>query len=133
METLVVLLPTRISEIVSTEAGRRNVSPAMLCSGIISDYFLAQLNEVSGRESADRGVPIGDPATKSSTSFNVADHFAGYPKKSIDLAQEFVNQALSIQSTEAFVANGTTGARGIGFSPNFVFIQYLQKREPGGI
>jgi hypothetical protein len=64
----------------------------------------------------------------SANGFDVGKSFPNLPALSIDLAQQFVNKALEIPGTRAFKTE-----RGIGIEPNFVFVEYLLKRQPGGI
>ena len=61
-------------------------------------------------------------------SFNVGDEFRGLPRFSIEAAQAVVDEALKLANVRAFRNN-----RGIGFEPNFVFIEYLHERAPGGV
>jgi len=61
-------------------------------------------------------------------AFSVRDHFRGLPQHSVDFAQAIVDEALKISGVRAFKSN-----RGVGLEPNFVFIEYLRERAPGGI
>src|SRR5208337_3175733 len=65
-----------------------------------------------------------------SNGFEVSKNFPNYPNRSIELAQEFVDESLKMPGTRAFRA---FSERGVGIEPNFVFVEYLQKRHPGGI
>jgi hypothetical protein len=125
MKTLTILLPDLVSQLVDREAQTRNVESAALCSGVITEHFLA-----ASRVSVPATIqPAASPRDSEPTdSFDVRRHFPGYPLESIRLAQEFVDEALRIPNCRAFASG-----RGIGIEPNFVFVQYLQKRAPGGV
>lgn len=68
--------------------------------------------------------------TVPSNGFDVRKHFSGFPNRSIELAQQFVDESLKLPETRAFKS---FSGRGVGISPNFVFVPYLLKRQPGGI
>jgi hypothetical protein len=61
-----------------------------------------------------------------STVCNVRDNFPGVPSRSIEFAQAFVDEALKLPGVRAF------RNRGIGFKPNFVFVEYLREAGRGG-
>jgi hypothetical protein len=113
---------------VDIAAAASNIDPATLCSGIVAEHFLGQ------RRNAGEHTNIPDPSEKetttrsSQTMFDVRKHFPKRPTLSVQLAQELVDAALRIPGTGVLPWN-----RGIRFEPNFVHIQYLQKRQPGGI
>ena len=66
--------------------------------------------------------------TVPSTDFDVAANFPGINENSVSLAQAFVDEALSFAGVKAFKND-----RGIGFQPNFVWIEYIRLRDyPGG-
>jgi len=73
-------------------------------------------------------VPAPEAKTPPRNSFDVAAEFPGYPPRSVELAQIFVNTALSIRGVRA-----DRNDHGIGFDPNFVFVEHLHKREPGAL
>jgi hypothetical protein len=67
--------------------------------------------------SAAAQPPAAQPA------LDVAEHFKGFPSGSIAFAQAFVDEALSLPGVQAFPTS-----RGVGFKPNFVFVEYLMSR-----
>ncbi len=121
MKTLTVLLPEPVERLVECEAAAKGVDPAALCASILAEHFLAS---ASTREAP---VPPERKGEEQMT-FSVRDHFRGLPQYSVDFAQEIVNEALKISGVRAFKSN-----RGVGLEPNFVFIEYLRERAPGGI
>lgn len=133
MKTLTIIVPDHIHSLISVEAENRSVDAAALCSGVIVEHFLGQPEEriIKGKRIELPSKLIQPP--RPSDVFDVDRQFPGYPKQSIELAQGFVDEALRMPNTKAFRADGVNGSTGVGFRPNFVFIQYLQKREPGGI
>lgn len=60
--------------------------------------------------------------------FSVCSHFVHAPRLSVDWSQQFVEAALSYEGVKAFV-NGP----GIGFDPNFVFIERVYTEDDGFI
>jgi hypothetical protein len=60
--------------------------------------------------------------------FQVQGRFPGVSSYSVKWAQEFVNAALSYNGTKAFQND-----QGVGFEPNFVFIERIYTREDGFI
>jgi len=138
MRTLTILLPDLVDDLVSAEASKRNVNAAALCSGLIAEHFLRRPSDpvvVPNKSSPKSEVTprILFDRTRTSAPFDVQQQFPGYPRRSIELAQQVVDEALLIPNTEASRTHGRNGRSGIAFAPNFVFIEYLQKREPGGI
>lgn len=131
MKALTIFLPDPVKQLVFGEATRQNVDVATLCSGIIAEHFLvARQAPVVSR--AERPMTISVPVDRSepTDTFDVRKHFPNYPTRSVELAQQFVTEALKISGTGAFQAYS---GRGIGIRPNFVFVEYLQKSHPGGI
>jgi hypothetical protein len=126
MKTLTILLPDSVSQHVWAEAKKQNVDSAALCSGVITEHFLEQARRASMAPSTEHEVPVTAP----STLFDVRKHFPGFPNLSIELAQRFVDESLELPETLAFKS---FSGRGVGISPNFVFVPYLLKRQPGGI
>jgi hypothetical protein len=64
--------------------------------------------------------------TSAQNAFSVRSHFSFAPQASTDWAQQFVDACLSYESVRAFVNEG-----GIGFDPNFVFIERVYTEEEG--
>jgi hypothetical protein len=133
METLRILLPDQVGELVAAQARDRGVDPSTLCSGIVTEHVLG----IGGAGKVNRPrvefLVAGPPkplglGSDSSAVFDVQEHFPRHPGLSVQLAQSFVDAALQMPGTRAFASK-----RGIGFEPNFVFIVYLRKRLPGGI
>jgi hypothetical protein len=135
MRALTILLPDLVDQILLGEATRENVDPAALCSGIIAEHFL-QTQKVSStsanKQPTTKLVPLNrsESADISDVKSDVRKLFPNYPTRSIELAEQFVGEALKISGARAFKAYS---GRGIGIEPNFVFIEYLQKSSPGGI
>jgi hypothetical protein len=133
METLMILLPDQIGELVAAQARDRGVDPSTLCSGIVTEHVLGvggagkvghpSLDLLAAVPPKPSGITDGSAAV-----FDVQKHFPRHPGLSVQLAQSFVDAALQMPGTKAFASK-----RGIGFEPNFVFIVYLRKRVPGGI
>jgi hypothetical protein len=65
----------------------------------------------------------GDP-----TRFNVRDNSSGATSLSIELVQVLVDAALKLPNVRAFRKD-----RGIGFEPNFVWVEYLPTTRLGSI
>jgi hypothetical protein len=133
METMTILLPTQVRQWVAKEAVSRGIDASTLCSGIIAEHFLADVAhriEQNRTRGAVPSAPQRSTITNDaySSGFDVRKHFTRYPGISIQLAQAFVDAALKIPGTKAFATD-----RGVGFEPNFVFILYLRKKQPGGI
>src|SRR5690606_56261 len=67
------------------------------------------------------------PALAVDGRFDVATAFEGFPRPSVELAQRFTDEAQKLGRVRAF-----RNRRGIGFDPNFVFIEYLMSRSGAG-
>lgn len=134
MKTLTVIIPDHVDNLISAEATRRNLNAVALCSGILADHFLGQSGATLVVPEEGKRSPASLPGrSETSDAFNVGQQFPDYPRKSVELAQRIVDEALRIPNTRAFRSEGANGSVGVGFDPNFVFIQYLQKKDPGGI
>lgn len=129
MRSLTILLHDPVDQLVEAEASKRRVDSATLCSGIVAEYFLARRNVSQPVVTEGATVP-GAASHTEFHAFDVRRHFPHYPSRSVDLAQQFVDEALALP--EIRVSQSLSG-RGIAFEPNVVFIEYLQKRPPGGI
>jgi hypothetical protein len=132
MKTLTILLPDTVNQLVLAEAKRRNVDAATLCSSTVAEHFLEQTKPQvvpNIKRQVPRTVP-SDNYSGGSNGFDVGRSFPNYPGLSIELAQQFVDESLRMPGTRAFKA---FSGRGVGIEPNFVFIEYLRKRQPGGI
>ncbi len=135
MRTLTILLPDQVDELVIDEATRQNVDAASLCASVIAEHFL-ETRKSPAVSSPERHARISElprhsePVDISDAKRDIKKHFPGYPARSIELAEQFVGDALKVSGTRAFKA---FSGRGIGIEPNFVFVEYLQKSHPGGI
>jgi hypothetical protein len=135
MRTLTILLPDQVNELVVGEATRQNVDTAALCSGIIAEHFLER-RAVPVVSSPERKAKPSEPTHRSDpidifdVKKDIKKLFPEYPTLSIELAEQFVGEALKVLGARAFKA---FSGRGIGIEPNFVFVEYLQKSHPGGI
>jgi hypothetical protein len=69
-----------------------------------------------------------EPRQKTSpqSSFSVRSHFSFAPRASTDWTQQFVDVCLLYVGVRAFVNEG-----GVGFDPNFVFIERVYTEEEG--
>jgi hypothetical protein len=135
MRALTILLPDPVDQIVLGEATRENVDPAALCSGVIAEHFLQPQKMRSVSANKQPTTTLVPPNRSESIDIfdiqkDVRKHFPNYPTRSIELAEQFVAEALKISGARAFKAYS---GRGIGIEPNFVFVEYLQKSYPGGI
>ena len=128
MKHLKLILPDRILEIASEEAREQAADVATLCSNILCDYFLEDSASASAitkphppsSELRNLAVPKGD--------FDVAAEMRGFAPPSVRFAQQFVDEALKLPGVKAFKKSD---GRGIGFEPNFVFIEYLMALRGG--
>ena len=128
VKSLTICLPDLVFDHATSEANQKGLDLSSLCSGILADHLLTQFSHASApsqfpiKSIPKRPAPPPTPAN-SSRSFNVADHFPGFPSGSIRFAQAFVDEALKLPGVQAFRTS-----RGVGFRPNFVFIEYLMSR-----
>ena len=126
MRAITILLPDAVSRQVLTEAQKNNTDASTLCSTLIAEHFLS-FSSKEPATSTDQERPMTAPPSK---SFDLTHNFPGFPPLSIELGQRFVDEALKLPGTRAFKS---LSGRGVGIEPNFVFIEYLLKRYPGGI
>ena len=122
MRTLTVLLPEPVEKLAEHEAAAKGVDPAALCASILSEHFLSA--SASTRETSAPPEKKGEEQM----TYSVRDQFRGLPQYSVDFAQAIVDEALKISDVRAFKSN-----RGVGLEHNFVFVEYLRERAPGGI
>ena len=64
----------------------------------------------------------------SGVGFDVDKHFSNFPQGSRELAQVFVDETLKVGGTAPFV---TPDGVGVGFHPNFVWIERIKSRRDG--
>lgn len=124
MKPLTILLPDSVFTIAAEEAEEHGVDVAQLCIGVLSDHFLA--NDSESLVGAPRSE-VNAPKAADFGRFDVASEFREFPRLSIELAQRFTDEAQKLGRVRAF-----RNRRGIGFDPNFVFIEYLMSRSGGG-
>jgi hypothetical protein len=127
MKPLTILLPDSVFATASEEADEHGVDVSNLCGSVLSDYFLTPTRVATSPppKNEDRNTP----AVAVEGRFDVSAAFEGFPRPSIELAQRFTDEAQKLGRVRAFKHR-----RGIGFDPNFVFIEYLMSRSgTGGI
>jgi hypothetical protein len=125
VKSLTILLPDLIDEIIRAEASKRGVDAIALCSGIITEHCLVTSRNLVYVTEASV-MPANVPEQKG--GFDVHKHFPNHPHGSRELAQLFVDEARKIDATEAFVT--PTGV-GVGFRPNFVWIERIKSQREG--
>jgi hypothetical protein len=133
MKTLTIHLPDSAYATASTEAQRLKMDVTAMCSLLLTEKLTtADPHTPSKVNSAPSLAPPPResirPSETAQSKLDVAANFLGYPRTSIDLAQGFVDAALTYPNTKAFKNN-----RGIGIDDNFVFIEYLRFRGTPGI
>jgi hypothetical protein len=118
MKSLIICLPDVAFEKAASDALNQGVDIANFCASVLSDHFLSRISRTVMPNMATQIAPAS-----SKGKFDVAEHFPGFPSGSIRFAQTFVDETLKFPNVEAFQVR-----RGIGFKPNFVFIEYLMSR-----
>lgn len=127
MKPLTVILPDAVYSRAAHEAEEQDFDVSQLCAGVLSDYFLDEQKPAESVSAAAGQEP--EPLKFTAPEFNVADQFPGFPELSVELAQRFVDKTVKFGRARPFRSR-----RGIGFDPNFVFIEYLKSRSgKGGI
>jgi hypothetical protein len=124
MQKLTVHLPDAVYSTATSEATRRGVDVGTLCSGLLSDHFLRDFTATNPPEPRTATVPV-QPALqrRALTVFNAAHEFNGFPRRSVEFAQTFVDEVLKIPRVSAYKKGSE-----IGFDPNFVYIEALLTR-----
>jgi hypothetical protein len=120
MQSVVVYLPNLVFLKASEEAREFGMDVGSFCAGILSDHFLTTFTS-NIRPQSRSGEPTAISAA--ANGFNVAEVFPNFPRGSIELAQAFVDDVLQFPGVRAYKKD-----RGIGFEPNFVFIEYLASK-----
>jgi len=130
MHTLTVYLPDTVYSTAELEAKQRNLDVSTLCSGLLSDHFLRGFTAIKQPEFQSKGIPGQTaPEWQLLTAFNVAQEFRGFPHRSVEFAQAFVDEVLKIPRITAYKKGSE-----IGFDPNFVYIEaLLSKGSRSGI
>jgi hypothetical protein len=118
MKSLTICLPDIAFAKASTDASRHGVDAANYCASILADHLLS----AHARPSVT-GRATGSSGAVANSKFVVAEHFPEFPAGSVSLAQTFVDEAQKFAGVDA-----SRVRRGIGFKPNFVFIEYLMSR-----
>lgn len=118
MKSLTICLPDVVFETASVEAARQGVETSNFCANFLADQLLKPISFGTPKISL---TPAKTPSAN--PKFKVADHFAGFPTGSVSFAQIFVDEAQKFPGVEA-----SRVRRGVGFKPNFVFIEYLMSR-----
>ncbi|MCE0499365.1 MAG: hypothetical protein LV481_15600 [Methylacidiphilales bacterium] len=131
MKILTVTLPDKVFESASEEAQEQEIDVASLCSGVLSDYFLntgpaENLSKIPRESNPSPKINSKTEAHDAKTGFNVATELVGFPLLSVRFAQQFVDEALRLPGVRAF-----KDKRGVGFEPNFVYIEYVMTRRSG--
>jgi hypothetical protein len=98
-------------------AKQHGCTPEHVCATILADFFGGDAPQLPSFRSPRPSGPI---STESNPNFNVAEHFAGYPRMSVQLAQHLVDEATKLPDVCAFKRG-----RGVGFRPRFAQIEYL--------
>jgi hypothetical protein len=120
MQPVVVHLPDLVFSKATDEAKVRGMDVGSFCAGVLSDHFLTPIAaKLPPRSQPENTLPVSDAPH----GFNVAEAFPNFPRGSIELAQAFVDTALQFPGVRAYKKD-----RGIGFEPNFVFIEYLMSK-----
>jgi hypothetical protein len=118
MKSLTICLPDVVFETVSIEAAHQGVDIPNFCANFLADQFLKTSPlGISKTGITQAKTPSVNP------KFKVADHFPGFPSGSVSFAQIFADEAQKFPGVEA-----SRIRRGVGFKPNFVFIEYLMSR-----
>lgn len=117
MKTLALLLSDPVYDFAAMEAKKQGVEVATLCSVLLAEHFTTV--DMSQPRSGGTN-PLPNHAKGVNGHFDVAAHFPGYPRRSIEFAQSFVDEAMKFQHVCAF-----KNKRGIGIKPNFTFVEYL--------
>ena len=121
---MTILLPDTVNQHVLAEAKRQKVDAATLCSGLIAEHFLQSGRDVPMISNQKAQAPTAAP----SNQFDVRKNFPNFPGRSVEFAQQFVDECLRLPGIRVY-KNG----RGVGIEPNFAWVEYLNVRQPGGI
>lgn len=134
MKSLTLVIPDVVYEQALKRAAATGVDVPAFCANILADALIVLPPTPPSPAPATRST-AGDlsrlhtraaDAPSSPQAFDVRKEFEGFPSGSVRMAQRFVDEALKLPKVRAF-----RNRRGIGFDPNFVFIEYLMSR--GGI
>jgi|ERR1700733_13992776 len=120
MKTLTVIVTDDAFAKASVNASQHGTDVANLCSIILCEHFSNSPQSTFSATTKPTTTNVATPVSKANLGFNVSQNFTGFPHRSIEFAQKFVDRALSFPSIVA-----SRVRRGIGFKPNFVFIEYL--------
>ena len=138
-----VELPEVVYAFFESEAEARGSDISGFCAAWITDHWIKDhvtnvggairaIRTNGGEPSHGEGHPPESTAIQvgsvqaSQRTFDVATHFAGYPRESQEYAQRVVDEALKLPGV---IARKSNNGRGIIFEPNFVSIEYLRRRR----
>ena len=129
MKTITVHLPDFTYETAISEAKRLKLEVSAYCSLSLAEK-LGDIRavEIHITPNVDVGSTSVETTVLEAAKLDVATNFTGYPRTAVELAQGFVDAALTFPGVRAFKNN-----RGSGIEPNFVFIEYLRSRGKPGI
>ena len=122
MQTLTVYLPDAVYGTAASQAKQQSLDIATLCSGLLADHFLSRATAHSEPPPKTASTPPSAPR-QPLRGFDVAHHFHGFPHRSVEYAQKFVDEVLKIPRVTA----SSKGAE-IAFDPNFVYIEALLRQ-----
>src|SRR5260370_34871084 len=121
MKTLAVTLPDQAFIHAEQEANGLGLDVATLCTGILSDHFLSSSTKPISGVSKTRPINLATSNTapaRATGAFDVARAFPGFPARSVELAQRFIDTALKLPNVIA-----RRHKNGIDIRPNFVRIE----------
>jgi hypothetical protein len=118
MKSLTICLPDLAFEKANSAALNQGFDVANFCASVLADYFL-----VANSRTVTPNQNISTIHKSSKEKFVVSEYFPNFPSGSVRLAQIFADEAFKFPNVQA-----TRIRRGIGFKPNFVFIEYLMSR-----
>jgi hypothetical protein len=116
-----ILLPDSTFDSVAELAQQYGSTPQHLCATILADFFGVEAPPLpAALLSRKPAIPISSESAVPGAPFNVAEHFPAYPRMSVKLAQQFVDEATKLPDVCA-----EKRGRGVGFEPRFAQIEYL--------
>ena len=131
MKAITIHLPDSAYLRASSEAQKINIDVSGMCSLLLTEQLTSRFDTTEAPSKAPPRItikPVQSARIETSSNFDVSVHFPDLPRTSITLAQGFVDAVLTYPRTKAFQNN-----RGVGFDPNFVFIEYLRLRGTPGL
>jgi hypothetical protein len=127
MPTLTVYLPDAVYTSAAFHAKQQSLDVATLCSGLLADYFFSRRDAEAQPASKAMSTPLS-AQDQSLRAVDVPNQFHGFPHRSVEFAQKFVDEVLKIRRVAAYKKGSE-----IAFDPNFVYIEALlsQGRRAG--